>query len=286
MFDFDNRRGTSSVGETAIYLFGFTCGDVLAAAPLAEAHCPLSQLLFRDIVAVFGEVALEEWTGPVAESHLQDLTWVGPRACLHEKVIERLMRASAVFPARFATLFSSLGQLKKLMEMHHEVILTFLKSVAGKEEWAVRVFVDRAKAEESLFAALAHSQDVAGSASTGLDYLRERRLRVEVARKARSWIHSTGQAIPAELEPHVVASRSLKTLTKEASGRDTEMVFNWAFLLARETREEFRARVDEIGAPYATQGLLLESSGPWPPYSFCPSLDAGLSGTDEAGAES
>jgi hypothetical protein len=52
-----------------------------------------------------------------------------------------------------------------------------------------------------------------------------------------------------------------------------EMVLNWAFWTAREDADDFRARVDRANEQNDRQGLLLQLSGPWPPYSFLPSLD-------------
>jgi len=52
-----------------------------------------------------------------------------------------------------------------------------------------------------------------------------------------------------------------------------EMVLNWAFWTAREDADDFRARVDRANEQNDQQGLLLQLSGPWPPYSFLPNLD-------------
>jgi hypothetical protein len=50
------------------------------------------------------------------------------------------------------------------------------------------------------------------------------------------------------------------------------MAFNHAFLLERGRQRDFRARVESLNAKYSGQGLVLELSGPWPPYNFCPPL--------------
>jgi len=31
--------------------------------------------------------------------------------------------------------------------------------------------------------------------------------------------------------------------------------------------------VQQLAARYQPQGLTVEAAGPWPPYSFCPSLE-------------
>jgi hypothetical protein len=54
------------------------------------------------------------------------------------------------------------------------------------------------------------------------------------------------------------------------------MVFNLAFLLSRNDLNEFRSRVEESRQRLEKTGLQLASSGPWPPYSFCPALGGGI----------
>jgi hypothetical protein len=50
------------------------------------------------------------------------------------------------------------------------------------------------------------------------------------------------------------------------------MVFHSAFLLSREFVGDFQNQVDQVQGRFAAQGLTLETTGPWPPYNFCPSL--------------
>jgi len=278
---------TANKGE-GIYLFGFARPHALHTieCPPLEDGQPLAQWVFQNVAAVFCMVDLEEWIGRSSEEKLQDLIWVAPRACVHETVIERIMVCSPVLPARFATLFSSLDTLAQLVVSHYSVISAFLDSVVGKEEWAVKMLLDRARAEEHLLASLASSQDQNVGVSPGRGYLREQRLRDEVRKKLHSWVTTIADLIAGELESPTVASRSLKPLPRNASGRDKDMAFNWAFLLARDSRDQFHARASQLGAKYADQGIILDISGPWPPYSFCPSLGSNLQLTHKADAPS
>jgi len=220
---------------------------------------------------VFGKVALEEWAGPAAETHLQDLNWVGPRACQHEQVIERVMVQAPVFPLPFGTLFSALEPVHHLLEARREAIAGFLDFVVDKEEWAVKGFLDKKAAEVHLMTS-DPSREMLPS-SQGARYLLERRRRARVGRELKSWVKEAGALVSRALQDVAVDFRPLKILARQVSGRDLDMVFNWAFLLERNTRETFRTQVEQLDAQHAEQGLRLELSGPWPPYSFCPSLE-------------
>jgi hypothetical protein len=278
---------TGNKGE-GIYLFGFARPHALCAieGPNSEEGAPLAEWVCQDVAAVFRRIALAEWTGESSEKNLQDLTWVGPLACLHEKVIEGMMIRSPVLPARFATLFSSLENLAQLIVSHYGIISAFLDSVVGKEEWAVKMLLDKARAEEHLLASLLFSENREACSSPGRTYLYEQRLRDDGRKKLHSWVTTIAGLIAGELESHAVASRSLKPLPRNASGRDKDMAFNWAFLLARDSRGPFHARANQLSAQYADQGMMLDISGPWPPYSFCPSLGSDLQLTRKADAQS
>jgi len=276
---------TGNKGE-GIYLFGFArphALHIIECPPLEDGQ-PLVQWVLQNVAAVFCTVDLEEWMGRSSEENLQDLTWVGPRACVHEKVVEQIMASSPVLPARFATLFSSLDNLAQLVVSHYSVISAFLDSVVGKEEWAVKMLLDRARAEEHLLASLVSSRGRDVGASPGRTYLCEQRLRDDVRNTLHSWVTTIADLIAGELDPHTVASRSLRTLPRNASGRDKDMAFNWAFLLARDSRGPFHARANQLSAQYADQGMILDISGPWPPYSFCPSLGSNFELTHKADA--
>ena len=288
MPDHDGDYEVSGNGREGVYLFGFARANALRGVEgsRCDDEAPLVEWVFQDVAVVFRMVALDEWTGESSEKNLQDLTWVGPRACVHEKVVEQIMASSPVLPARFATLFSSLGNLAQLVVSHYSVISAFLDSVVGKEEWAVKMLLDRARAEEHLLVSASSSQSREAGASPGRIYLREQRLRGEIRKKLDSWVTTITHQIAGELDAHVVASRSLKSLARNASGRDKEMTFNWAFLLRRDRRDQFHTCLNEIAAQFAGQGVFLDASGPWPPYSFCPSLDRDSPSAREAGAPS
>jgi len=255
-----------------IYLFYFTHPKALAAVcgPGLDDHHPVLQWTSQGIVAGFSKVVLEEWIGVAGATHLQDLTWVGPRACRHEVVIERVMHHAPVFPVPFGTLFSSLERLDDLLHAQGDTIAAFLDFMADKEEWAVKGLLDREKAEVSLL--VSEPQPAMLPSSQGMGYLLERRRRTRVGLELRTWVKTVREAVAEELQEYAVDFRTLKMLPRKASGRNRDMVCNWAFLLKKNNREAFQTRVEQLGVEYEAQGLMLELSGPLPPYRFCPSL--------------
>ena len=65
----------------------------------------------------------------------------------------------------------------------------------------------------------------------------------------------------------------IRNLPSDLTGRTEEMVFNAAFLLPASVQAGWLATVRNVGLDVRNKGLMLEVSGPWPPYHFCPSLE-------------
>lgn len=211
------------MSETGVYLFCFAeNGGTLRLSP--------------GFMAVTEEVALDEFT----PEHLEDPEWVSARACRHEQVIEAAMRHSAVLPARFGTVFSSLERLEEFAAAHAEAIGGFLRRVAGQDEWGLKAFAKAAAAARP------------EGAAAGTRYLLERKNR------------------GARLAGTAAALEALASAAVERTAIEPGVVRSWAFLVPREGVEEFRAQVDRAAAEAPRFNFIL--SGPWPPYSFVPEL--------------
>jgi len=226
---------------------------------------------FEDVTAVASMVSLEEFCGPSAEPRMQDLSWVGPRACRHEEVVEEVMRCSPVLPARFGTIFSSLDKLDEALKEHHDAISRFLGWVADKEEWGVKGFLDRTKAKNELFSAAVAAKADRLSSSPGMRYFEEQRIRTEVEKELASWVKMVCKGVGDDLRSLASEWRERKVSSGSVSGAET--VVNWAFLVPRNVTADFRARIDRANGEHGGRGLVFDMTGPWPPYSFCPSLE-------------
>ncbi|MBI2200221.1 MAG: GvpL/GvpF family gas vesicle protein, partial [Candidatus Rokubacteria bacterium] len=79
--------------------------------------------------------------------------------------------------------------------------------------------------------------------------------------------------IARALLEHAVEFREREVVSGGAPDEAGARILNWAFLVPRSRVDDFRARIQRINAEHAPHGLVLDLSGPWPPYSFCPSLE-------------
>jgi len=259
----------------AVYLYCLARPGALAAigGPGVDGERPLELIPFRDVVAVVSAVRVDEFLGPPAEARMKDLAWVGPRACRHEEVIERVMRGSPVVPARFAAIFSSRESLATWLGTHHDALSSALDRFADHEEWAVKGTLDRRKAQARLLALTLVRQGGARSSSPGARYFEERRLQAGIGQELGVWLNEVGAGIAEALLEHAAEFRERRVVTGGALDEGDTRVLNWAFLVSRGGADDFSAQIRRINTEHAEYGLVLDLSGPWPPYSFCPSLE-------------
>lgn len=261
--------------EEALYLYCLARSGLVRefVSPGDDTHGLVSVWTFSDLAAVASAVPIEQFSGPSAEALMNDLDWIGKRVVHHEVVVERVMRYSPVFPAGFGTLFSSFASLEKFLVKHHDTILEFLESVADSEEWAVKASLDRAAAKrEAVATSLADKSEKVTDASLGARYLHEQRIRAETERQLGQWVKETCERVATNLYRHAsrFCERPLISSSKPEAG--PEIIGNWAFLVARLELANFYERVAIANTDCARLGLSFEVTGPYPPYSFCPSL--------------
>ena len=247
-------------------------------AAAAPAGGPAADVMTReDISAVIGNVRLEDFCGPEADARMGDLAWVGPRAQRHLAVIETVMGCSPVLPARFATVFPSCASLAGAMNFGRPVILEFLERVAGHQEWAVKVMLDRDRAAEAMLADQEPSADLAGL-SPGRRYLEERRRRAQAERGLEDWTRDICQVMAAEL-----GAGASRMCERKLLGPGNAMVLNLALLWPSAAIWALRSAVAGVSERVAGRGLRLELSGPWPPFSFVPPvMPPGMDAGDES----
>jgi hypothetical protein len=140
----------------------------------------------------------ERWPGRFrgeeAEARLRDLSWLGPRACRHEAVIEEAMRHGPVLPARFATLFASADSLRGFVLRHRSAIAGFFSEIGDQQEWAVKGLLVRARRER-------YAPRQRGRSSTADDRLpgragRAKRIGGGIDRRLRLWLKGPAGAPP------------------------------------------------------------------------------------------
>jgi hypothetical protein len=254
----------ASVGK-AIYVYCFSLPDIPApAGPGVDESQPIQVHTLGGLSAVAGWVALDDFTGVSGEANLQDIAWLGPRACRHAVVVEQVMAAAPVFPLPFGTLFSSLSALEQEIGRRSSEVASLLEQVAGCEEWSVEVTLDRLKSMDYLLSEGLQSGLFKLPDSAGRRHLEEKKLRRQVASDLDGWVDERMESLQQELMPLARDFRTRRLTENKIS--------HWAYLVPVGQVPSFRVKVDYIAAREEEYGLAFRVSGPWPPYTFCQTM--------------
>lgn len=266
------------IANTALYLYGLTMSAEATAdqCKAVDDHHPVFTHDFGDVTAVLSRVIPEEFTDRALQERMREVTWITSRACRHQAVVEQIARQAAVFPAPFGAIFSSDRVLAELIRRHHGQIRDFLERIAGHAEWSLKCYLDRGKAVAALSEAAlaAEAQRLAGLAP-GARYFEEKKIQKNAGKQLNHWLDTVVSALKQEIAAMAGRHRWRDLLSRQATGMEMDMVINGAFLVAYDNLDDFRHKSEELNRIHAPAGLIFEISGPWPPYSFCPSLDGG-----------
>ncbi len=215
--------------------------------------------------AVISEVEVEEFS----QENMENADWLLPRATWHEQVVETVLALSPVLPAPFGTLFSTPEKLSQYIELNQERIARFLREIAGKQEWSLKVAADLQLVSEPPVMAAAQGQQQAdlSGLTPGARYLEEKKKRSQPEGSALEPIIS---AVAEDLGTIASARVARKVVNEEDAERP--VLQHWAFLVPGNQVDVFRALAEAAAREYGPHGLEFRVSGPWPPYSFVPEL--------------
>ncbi len=237
--------------------------------PGVDERGPVRALEVHEVAAVYSAVSLEEFQ--CLQRDNPDAAWLTRRACRHEQIIEEVMRWSPVLPVRFGAVFSNQEVLEDLLKRRGPAISNYLRGVADKEEWAVKGLLDSARAADCLLSSdpvFAERYRCLPEAP-GTRYFQEKRLRADLQQHTKLWAQGLAHRFADECQHVVEGAQRLKLA---AANSPWEMIFHFAFLVKRDRLGEFRRRVAQAAVEEAEFGLTLQTTGPWPPFHFCPSV--------------
>ena len=260
--------------DIAYYIYGFcrTGTRIVLSAGIDAEKPPEPWPVLGGISAILSQVRRADFSGPDGETNLGNLAWIAPRVIHHQSVLEEAMRFGPVFPARFGTLFSSMEKLEAFLATCTPTISAFLDDIRDHEEWSVQGFMDSEVSEQVWTAgkrAQIHSQP---GITPGMAYMMEERMRADMKQELGDWIIAKSACLLDLLSPLATESCERRLLPDDTPGGTRDMVSNWAFLVPKQNVTGLRTCVELISHECEAHGLTFKMTGPWPPYSFCPSL--------------
>jgi hypothetical protein len=254
--------------ESVWYLYGVVAAHQApppAELTDAEARQPLEAVTEGPLAAVVSRVPAEEFAENELRSHLNDMDWVEAVARGHERVLDELCRRTTVIPMRLCTVYKTEGGIREMLLRESEALVAALEHLDGKTEWGVKVFFERPRGSR------ASSRDTASSEEgSGAAYMDHRRLERDRARQLDEQVEAAVSEIHERLDSLSGESTLNPPQRPEVSAHPGEMVLNGAYLIEHGNETEFHAETDALQSRFASVGLELVVTGPWPAYNFLP----------------
>ncbi len=248
-----DRIGPSSVrppARDALYLYGISerCDPAAAQGLIGvDGSAPVECVPCGSLFCWVSRVARDVFADRLAEN-MENLDWLAAASVRHQRVVGRLAERLDVLPARFGSVFLSEPSLAQDVNSRAESLHRALGRIRGAEEWGVKLF------------AAPHSADGNVSARSGREYL-QRKSELLAAREQGGPPPET-KALAAELDAVAAAS----TLHPRPATHQPGLVWQASYLVPRTRVKKFHAVLQRFARKLT--GVRLETSGPWPPYSF------------------
>ena len=228
----------------------------------------------------------------------EDIQWLDRIAGRHKEIICQAAASSAVLPLRLGTVFESRECLQAKLVRCGPTVARYLKEVGNRQEWEVRLYLEKRRLEpaprhsglrtphyferkrDNGFAvggkrpagdgSWPEDTNPCSSATGGTMCLTRKKARREGRCEPQGSVHRTIERVEQYLAGKAEKFRRIGNLP---SDRTEEMVFNAAYLLSPSTLAVWLEAVRNVDRDVYGKGLALETSGPWPPYHFCPILE-------------
>jgi hypothetical protein len=256
----EQRRPAPRPAGTGLWLYGVIPADAHAPGDCTGVDGGRVELIHGGgVAALVSKVPLDRFGEDALKEQLEDMERLEALARAHEDVVNAALAAGDVVPFRLCTIFESADGLQQMLERDGAGVAAALTRLHGKAEWSVKALFDATRAAAT---------DAPPPAATGADYLAQKVERRATAEAMGDVLDDVVAGIHARLAERAAAAVINRPQDRRLSGRDEEMLLNGAYLVGREDADGFTALVSELAQRHEADGLILESSGPWPPYHF------------------
>jgi hypothetical protein len=265
-------------------------GDIDLSWLAGVGEAPVRVIAGHGLAVLGSDVDLAEFGGAALRENMENLDWLNEVARQHHYVVDATARQLPLLPVRLATVYTGDAAACAALAEHHDQLLDALRRIGGRVEWGVKAYAatdeparvpaargsagaatDRAADSRSDGAADGEADADGTGAGTGLAYLRRRRDQLAAGREARAAAVAGARTVHAELAGKAAAAMVRPPQSAQLSGARQPMLLNAAYLLDAGDGHDFTAAV--AAEATAHPELLIELTGPWPPYSFASDSD-------------
>jgi hypothetical protein len=260
------RTAQASAGEeprdpdaTALYAFAIIPARPvdLAGVPGIDGDAPLRIVQHGDLGLVVSSMHLS-LMDDVSEDDLSEHGALATLARRHDEVVRSVFEHGPVLPLRFGTVVADEDGARRLLEEQETAARRRLAHVRTHREWGVRLSRDDSAEEQQEERADAASR----REMTGTSYLASRREALQESQRVEAQTAALTARAEEALGEHAV------DVVRRGGGPGSALLTDLAYLVPATREDSFLTAAERLSGEVAREGLLLEVTGPWPPYSF------------------
>jgi hypothetical protein len=265
------------------YLYALTWADCppKVFGPGVDSRFPAELIRYGRLAALTSRVGWNDRDLAKLQEGSADLEWVGKVAVRHHEIIGTLARDWAVLPMRMGTLFRSRSSLIAKLASCQSNATEFLRRLEDRQEWAAKLYVavdghgEPQRTPHAPREGVRHAErdEYVPGGGDGAQYLAAQGHRAMRRRQSEAVVRRAIVTVETRLQGIADSWQRLAPLTTALTNRREKMVWNGALLLATSAAVAFQTACGQLAGALAPEGLLLETTGPWPPYHFAPSLE-------------
>ncbi|MFE8938314.1 GvpL/GvpF family gas vesicle protein [Streptomyces sp. NPDC007872] len=214
------------------------------------------------VAFVVSRVAPDQFDERTLKARFEDLEWLEDVARAHHDVVQTVARHDTVLPLRLATVYQNDDRARRALTAQRHVFAERIALLHGRSEFGVKLYVGST-------GPTGPSEPRDGtdgpSLSPGKAYLRRRRAQhsaQEVRYRHAQEAADRVEALASRFSTHRVRHPA----QRGALAGPEENVLNDAYLVPYDRAEEFRTAL--AAAVDGLDGVRVEVTGPWAPYSF------------------
>ncbi|MDH6624579.1 hypothetical protein M2271_002383 [Streptomyces sp. LBL] len=234
----------------------------LQAQLTGVAGDPPRLLHHHGLAVVVSHVPERDFAEEPLHRHLEDMDWLTATARAHQGVIDALTVVTTPLPLRLGTVFRDDSGVRVMIEAREDAFRRTLDRLHGRVEWGVKVYAEPEEPAKKTDSVEARPE----KATSGRDYLRQRRTRVRSREERWQQAESFATRLHETLSTHAEDSRLHAPQNPTLSGVPGQNLLNAAYLVPRSESEEFVELVDRTKDDIP--GMRVELTGPWAAYSF------------------
>jgi hypothetical protein len=235
-----------------------------------ESH-GLESIEFNNFYMIVRHVPYSEFSEVNLKLNLSDVHWREAMAFDHINVIKKVMEYNTVIPFKLGTIFDNDESLRNYIKNRTGSVRENFIQIRGKEEWVLKIYCNCRKLSEQIDemseVAVALEEKIMAS-SPGRAYLLERKKTEFVDAEMERLLREYGQSYFDNFKILSESAQLNPLVPDGVTGRPDRMILNASFLVDKDKVAIFKSTASSIRKSDGDSGIVVETFGPCPPYSF------------------